>query len=101
MTVLAAIGDIARFETPKALTSFSGLTPGVEQSGVKLRGKRITKEGRWEFRWAMVEVAQRAVKADPHWKRLFTELERRMHRNQAIVAVARFAGGGLVCVEPG
>lgn len=89
MTVLAAIGDIARFETPKALASYSGLTPGVEQSGVKLRGKRITKEGRREFRWAMVEVAQRAVKADPHWKRLFTELERRMHRNQAIVAVAR------------
>ncbi len=89
MTVLAAIGDIARFETPKALASYSGLTPGVEQSGVKLRGKSITKEGRREFRWAMVEVAQRAVKADPHWKRLFSELERRMHRNQAIVAVAR------------
>lgn len=61
----------------------------MEQSGVKLRGKSITKEGRREFRWAMVEVAQRAVKADPHWKRLFIELERRMHRNQAIVAVAR------------
>ena len=89
MTVLAAIGDIARFETPKALASYSGLTPGVEQSGVKLRGKGITKEGRREFRWAMVEVAQRAMKADPYWKRLFIELERRMHRNQAIVAVAR------------
>lgn len=89
MTVLAAIGDIRRFESPKALASYSGLVPGVEQSGVKLRGKGITKEGRREFRWAMVEVAQRAVKADPHWKRLFGELEKRMHRNQAIVAVAR------------
>ncbi len=89
MTVLAAIGDIGRFETPKALASYSGLIPGLEQSGVKLRGKGITKEGRREFRWAMVEVAQRAVKADPYWKRLFMELERRMHRNQAIVAVAR------------
>jgi transposase len=89
MTVLAAIGDISRFESPKHLASYSGLTPGLEQSGVKLRGKGITKEGRRELRWAMVEVAQRAVKADPHWKRLFTELERRMHRNQAIVAIAR------------
>jgi transposase len=89
MTVLAAIGDIARFESPKHLASYSGLTPGLEQSGVKLRGKGITKEGRRELRWAMVEVAQRAVKADPHWKRLFTELERRMHRNEAIVAIAR------------
>src|SRR5574342_217958 len=64
MTVLAAIGDITRFESPKKLTSYSGLTPGVEQSGVKLRGKGITKEGRRELRWAMVEVARRAVKAD-------------------------------------
>jgi transposase len=89
MTVLAAIGDIARFESPKNLASYSGLVPGVEQSGVKLRGKGITKEGRRELRWAMVEVAQRAVKADPHWKDLFTNLERRMHRNQAIVTIAR------------
>jgi len=89
MTVLAAIGEIARFETPKRLASYSGLAPGVEQSGMKLRGKGITKEGRRELRWAIVEVAQRAVKADPHWKQLFSKLERRMHRNQAIVAVAR------------
>ena len=89
MTVLAAIGDIARFESPKKLASYSGLVPGVEQSGVKLRAKRITKEGRRELRWALVEVAQRAVKADPYWKRLFTKLEGRMHRNQAIVAIAR------------
>jgi transposase len=89
MTVLAAIGDISRFESPKKLASYSGLVPGVEQSGMKLRGKGITKEGRRELRWALVEVAQRAVKADPHWKHVFTSLERRMHRNQAIVAIAR------------
>jgi transposase len=89
MTILAAIGDITRFETPKALASYSGLTPGLEQSGVKLRGKGITKEGRRELRWVMVEVAWRAVKADPHWKKYFEELKRRMHPNQAIVAIAR------------
>ena len=89
MTVLAAIGDIARFESPKRLASYSGLVPGVEQSGVKLRGKSITKEGRRELRWAMVEVARRAVKADPHWKRYFATLERRMHKNQAFVVIAR------------
>jgi transposase len=46
MTVLAAIGEIERFETPKKLASYSGLTPGLEQSGTKNRGKGITKEGR-------------------------------------------------------
>jgi len=88
MTVLAAIGEIGRFETPKKLASYSGLTPGLEQSGTKKRGKGITKEGRRELRWALVEVAQRAVKSDPHWKRRFQELQHRMHRNQAIVAIA-------------
>jgi transposase len=88
MTVLAAIGEIQRFETPKKLASYSGLTPGLEQSGTKNRGKGMTKEGRRELRWAMVEVAQRAVKSDPIWKRRFQELQQRMHRNQAIVAIA-------------
>ncbi len=37
----------------------------------------------------MVEVAQRAVKSDPRWTRKFQELRKRMHRNQAIVAIAR------------
>jgi transposase len=89
MTVLAAIGDIQRFESARHLASYSGLTPGLEQSGTKYREKAITKEGRKELRWALVEVAQRAVKSDPHWKRKFQEMEKRMHRNQAIVAIAR------------
>jgi transposase len=89
MTVLAAIGDITRFETSKHLVSYSGLNSGLEQSGVKLRGKKITKEGRKDLRWAMVEVARRAVKSDPLWKHRFIELCRRMHKNQAIVAIAR------------
>lgn len=89
MTVLAAIGEIGRFETPKKLGSYSGLTPGIEQSGTKNRGKGITKEGRRELRWALVEAAQRAVKSDPLWKRRFQELQHRMHRNQAIVVIAR------------
>ncbi len=39
MTVLAAIGEIQRFETPRHLASYSGLTPGLEQSGTKYREK--------------------------------------------------------------
>ncbi len=98
MTVLAAIGDIQRFDCARQLASYSGLTPGLEQSGTKYHEKGITKEGRTpalaggareELRWALVEVAQRAVKSDPLWTRRFQELQKRMHRNQAIVAIAR------------
>ena len=89
MTVLAAIGEIQRFESARHLASYSGLTPGLEQSGTKYREKGITKEGRKELRWALVEAAQRAVKSDPVWKTRFREMLKRMHRNQAIVAIAR------------
>jgi transposase len=89
MTVLAAIGEVQRFESAKKLASYSGLTGGLDQSGTKLVQKGITKEGRKELRWVLVEAAQRAVKSDPRWTRKFQELQKRMHRNQAIVAVAR------------
>ena len=89
MTVLAAIGEIQRFDSARHLASYSGLTPGLEQSGTKYNEKGITKEGRKELRWALVEVAQRAVKSDPLWTRRFQALQKRMHRNQAIVAIAR------------
>jgi transposase len=89
MTVMAAIGEIQRFDSARHLASYSGLTPGLEQSGTKYNEKGITKEGRKELRWALVEVAQRAVKSDPLWTRRFQELQKRMHRNQAIVAIAR------------
>jgi transposase len=89
MTVLAAIGEIQRFGSAKNLASYSGLTGGLDQSGTKLVQKGITKEGRKELRWALVEVAQRAVKSDPRWTCKFQELHKRMHRNQAIIAVAR------------
>jgi transposase len=89
MTVLAAIGEVQRFESARHLASYSGLTPGLEQSGTKYREKGVTKEGRKELRWALVEVAQRAVKSDPVWKHRFQEMQKRMHRNQAIVAIAR------------
>jgi transposase len=88
MTVLAAIGEVQRFESARHLASYSGLTGGLDQSGTHLVQKGITKEGRKELRWAMVEVAQRAVKSDPLWGRRFQELCRRMHRNQAIVVIA-------------
>ena len=89
MTVLAAIGEVQRFGTPQHLASYSGLIGGLDQSGTKLVQKGITKEGRKELRWAMVEVAHRAVKSDLLWKHRFQELQKRIHRNQAIVAVAR------------
>ena len=62
MTVLSAIGDIQRFESADKLVGYSGLGAGVHDSGKEHIEKRITKSGRKELRWAMVEAAWRAVR---------------------------------------
>ena len=90
MTVLSAIGDITRFEHAKNLVGYAGLGAGVHDSGQKHQGKGITKRGRKELRWAMVEAAWGAVRSDPHWKAQYEALKMRgKHANEAIVAIAR------------
>ena len=89
MTILSAIGDIRRFESPKKLVGYAGLGVGVHDSGQTHRGKGITKYGRKELRWALVEAAWQAVRSHPRWRAEYDALCRRKHPNQAIVAMAR------------
>jgi len=90
MTVLSAIGNIFRFEHAKNLVGYAGLGAGVHDSGQKHQGKGITKRGRKELRWAMVEAAWGAVRSDPHWKSQYEHIKLRgKHANEAIVAIAR------------
>ena len=90
MTVLSAIGDISRFESAKNLVGYAGLGAGVHDSGIKHQEKGITKSGRKELRWALVEAAWGAVRSDPHWKTQYEQLKNRgKHSNEAIVAIAR------------
>jgi transposase len=90
MTVLSAIGDVSRFESAKKLVGYSGLGAGVHDSGKEHQEKRITKEGRKELRWAMVEAAWRAIRISPYWKEQYEKYLRRMRKpNQAIVVIAR------------
>jgi transposase len=90
MTVLAAIGDISRFENAKKLVGYAGIGAGVHDSGKTHKEKKITKKGRWELRWALVEAAWRAVRMSPFWKAEYEKHLKRMRKpNQAIVVIAR------------
>jgi transposase len=90
MTVLSAIGDISRFENAKQLVGYAGIGAGVHDSGKTHKEKKITKKGRRELRWAMVEAAWRAVRMSPFWKEEYEKHLKRMRKpNQAIVVVAR------------
>jgi len=90
MIVLSAIGDIHRFESAKHLVGYAGLGAGVHDSGKEHIEKRITKSGRKELRWALVEAAWQAIRISPYWKDQYEKHLRRMRRpNQAIVVIAR------------
>jgi transposase len=90
MTVMSAIGDISRFESAKKLVGYAGIGAGVHDSGKTHKDKKITKKGRRELRWAMVEAAWRAVRMSPFWKAEYEKyLSRLRKKNQAIVVIAR------------
>jgi transposase len=88
MVVLSAIGDIDRFATPKQLACYAGLVPTVHQSGQINRNGHLTKAGRSELRWALVEAAHNAVLQSQEFKQYHEMLCRRMHPNVAFVVVA-------------
>lgn len=89
MIVLSAIGDVTRFSHPKQLVGYAGLGAGVHDSGQKHQDKSITKEGRRELRWALVEASWGAIRSDPYWKAQYEHLKKTKHANKAIVAIAR------------
>jgi len=89
VTILAAIGDIRRFPTAKQLVGYTGLGARVHASGETFTTGRITKAGRKELRWAMVQAARQAVAHHPHFKAEYERLSTRIGTKKAIVAVAR------------
>jgi transposase len=90
MTLLSAIGEIQRFASADKLVGYAGLGAGVHDSGQEHIEKPITKSGRKELRWALVEAAWRAIRISPYWKEQYEKYLQRMRRpSQAIVVVAR------------
>jgi transposase len=89
MTILGAIGDITRFGTAKQLVGYAGLGAGVHDSGKSHRAKGITKQGRRDLRFVLVEAARVAVQTHPYWKREFARLAKRIGEHKAVVAIAR------------
>lgn len=89
MTILSAIGEIQRFPSAKKLVGYAGFGAGVEDSGQKHRDKGITKFGRKELRWALVEAAWQAIRSNRRLRADYDQLCKRKLPNQAIVAIAR------------
>jgi transposase len=57
MTVLAELGDLSRFATPRQLMAYLGLVPSEHSSGQTRRRGGITKTGNGHVRRVLVEAA--------------------------------------------
>lgn len=115
MILVSELGEIHRFAHPRQVMAYLGLVPTEKTSSDKRRQGRITKCGNAHARWLLVECAQhyaappkvsahlsRRQEGQPRpvrtlsWKvqhrlhsRYTALLARRLHRNKAIVAIAR------------
>jgi len=57
MTVVAELGDISRFDSPRELMAFLGLVPSESSSGPKRHRGGITKAGNGHVRRLLIESA--------------------------------------------
>ena len=119
VTTVAEIGDLTRFDTPRALMKFLGLIPSEYSTGERRRQGSIAKTGNAHARRALVEGAwayrypakvsrhlqlrlekQPQAIQDISWKAQvrLCQRDRRLiargkHANQVVVAMARELGG--------
>ena len=88
--VMAAIGDIRRFDDPGKLVSYFGLNPRVRQSGLSATYHgRISKVGRSHARAMLVEAAWAAAKAPGPLHAFFVRVRAKRGHQIAAVALAR------------
>jgi transposase len=119
MTVLAELGDISRFDTPRQLMAYLGLVPSEHSSGGSRRQGGITKTGNGHVRRVLVEAAwsyrfparktriieQRAERTSPTVQAIAWEAQKRLcgryrsllqsgkNTKQTTVAIARELAG--------
>ena len=88
--LMAAIGDISRFPSPRHLVSYLGLDPRVRQSGSEpARHGRISKQGPGEARHVLVEAAWHAARTYGPLRAFASESRAGGARKWRSVAVAR------------
>lgn len=89
-TLMAAIGDISRFESPRQLVAYLGLDPKVRQSGDEpARHGRISKRGNAQARSVLVEAAWVALRQPGPLRAFGQRIRARKGAQVAAVAVAR------------
>ncbi len=90
--IMAMIGTVKRFRSPKQMVAYLGVSPSHKTSGTSVRKGRIRRSGRPEVRALLVQAGQAVLqhqgKSNPlhswAWKVAF-----RRSRGHAVIAAAR------------
>ena len=89
-SILAEIGNISQFDSPKQLVSWAGLSPAVYESTGKTAHGHITKRGSKYLMTMLIEAAQSIARGKPNrLKHFFSRIQSRKGYKKAIVALAR------------
>jgi transposase len=89
MTILVQFGDITRFNTVDELCNYIGLVPRMYGSGDRIEVGKLIRRGRKEIKIMLIEASWIATRHDPALMAKFNALSKSMHKNKAIIRIAR------------
>ena len=89
LTLMAALGDLSRFQDGDRAASYLGLTPSIKQSANTCHYGPITKRGNTHARWMLTQSAQNIARHPGPLGVSFRRLAKRKCWNVAICATAR------------
>jgi len=87
--ILFELQDILRFKTFDKLCSYVGLVPDTDDSGDTKRDKGLTHRRNTYLREALIESSWVLIKKDPAMLMKYKDYCKRMHKNKAIIKIAR------------
>ncbi|MGZ4273153.1 MAG: IS110 family RNA-guided transposase [Solirubrobacteraceae bacterium] len=90
LALVAVVGDVTRFPSPRHLVGYLGLDPRVRQSGEKkARHGHISREGQAHARGLLVEAAHTAIRTPGPLHAFHARLAARRGKQIALCATAR------------
>lgn len=87
--ILAEIGDIHRFPSPKKLVGYAGIAPGLYESGKTSHSRGITHQGSKFLRWILCEVVLIHIRKPGVLRSFYLRLKEKKGHGKALVATAR------------
>lgn len=88
-TLVSELGDVHRFRNAKAVASYAGLVPRVQQSADQAHNGRLVRHGNRELRYVLGEWAVQLLSRHPIAKAWAAPRLSRMPKNKVRVALAR------------